>query len=162
MERIFQNLQDSFQGFKSDNHARRFGAMQYKVWQCNQLKNLYERQSQIKYNYVIRTRTDGAYNFPLDPDYFIDIDNGKCIIDQYGNGSGGAGDCFAIGDKESMDIYSNLFPNLIKYANQGIPIHCERIFDFHLEQEKLDALEAKNAPVIDYGEEPNNLEDIPF
>jgi len=108
-ELLLQNLRDYAKNFHTMS-------MWYKVWRSNMIsKNL-----NIKYDLVIRARTDTYFdnNLKLDRNNYLNIPSGKVKADSFKN-SEGICDVFAFGNQRLMDYYSSIYLNLLEYVNDG-------------------------------------------
>jgi hypothetical protein len=123
----FESLISSRQGGRDDNFVRRYYAMLYKIYNCNKIKNEYSAKFRINYDIVIRSRLDTLYTSKINL-----IPNTDLIADIYGNGISQAGDIFAYGNTNDMNIYSNLFLELMNYFNQNIEINTIVTLPYHL------------------------------
>jgi len=108
-------------------------AMFYKIKQCNQLKLQYEKENNFSYDYVIRYRPDILIKQSLN---VKDLNNDFINIPKHGD-FGGINDQFAIGNSKNMNIYSNIYDNILKYISMNIPLNPEKILKFHLEYNQL-------------------------
>ena len=108
----------------SNNIHNQIGQL-YNIWKANELRKQHEKDTGIKYDLVIRTRFDN-YFFDSLTDFEAErtcngsvwIPYGYDDLPEYG---GGVNDQFAIGTGESMDAYSNMYPNMYKYSMK----HCK-------------------------------------
>ena len=123
----FESLISSRQGGREDNFLRRYYPMLYKIYNCNKIKNEYSTKFRINYDIVIRSRLDTLYKSKINL-----IPNSDLIADIYGNGRSQAGDIFAYGNTNDMNVYSNLFLELINYFNQNIEINTIVTLPYHL------------------------------
>lgn len=92
-------------------------SMWYSVYKSNELRKHYEVIQNIKYDYVIRTRTDLTFEMPLidlhtyDPSV-ITLHKWKT---SYPQSTYGYKDCFAISGPDAMDKYCSLYNELSYY-----------------------------------------------
>jgi len=89
----------------TDNNSRK---MLYKIWRANEVKRKIEKDSGIKFDFVIRVR----------PDYGIkkinlNIDNNTIYIPSVLDNFANLEDTFAIGSSEAIDYYCELFAKSI-------------------------------------------------
>ena len=85
---------------------------------ANELKNVYEEEHNMKFDWVIRSRYDFALNTPIP---FDELDNTKLYIPNcrmtpardFGN------DQFAFSSSENMDKYADGFSNIDKHYDNG-------------------------------------------
>jgi hypothetical protein len=102
-------------------------SMYYSIHRCNEIKNLYERINNIKYDLVIRARLDSHIQniidvSKLDKNYLYTTHSTKCISD-----------LLAISNKENMDAYCSTYFNLLTilkdiYENKNINYFCNESF----------------------------------
>lgn len=114
-------------------------SMWYSVYKANELKNNYEDISNISYDYVIRTRTDLKFDLVINNIKAYDpttITTYKWKT-RYPQVTYGYKDCFAIGGKHSMDIYSSLYLHLADYIQQDINYKDSIKNEDHLRNEYL-------------------------
>ena len=108
-------------------------SMQYSIYKANELKKEYEKENNIKFDWVIRMRTDSDFRYDqLDLsvlDHDLNIPSGEDWADQSIN------DQFAIGTSHAMDLYSSLYNNF--HYTQNSKFYPERIFSLHLHNMNL-------------------------
>jgi hypothetical protein len=102
--------------------------MYYRIWRSN----LLTKDTNIKYDVVIRARTDVTFDEKLD----IQINNMlnvPCgVIGANFHKSFGINDCFAYGSPKLMDYYSFIYLQLLQYLNEGnYLIPAENILRVH-------------------------------
>lgn len=91
--------------------AHKIGSMFYSIYQSNLLKKIYEVESDIVYDKVLRMRTDRLFHHELnDESIFV-----KNRISARTFSDNGINDQFAIGDSRLMDLYSDCY-NFIRYS----------------------------------------------
>ena len=92
----------------------------YNIWKANELKKKYEIENGFKYDLVMRTRFDNYFFSSLTNDDAERISNGSVWIpygfDDFLEYGGGLNDQLAIGTSKAMDAYSDMYPNMYKYA----------------------------------------------
>ena len=95
-------------------------SMWYSVHKTNELKINHEKINNIKYDYVIRTRTDIEFDLVLDD--FKNYKKDTITLHKWKTSSPqvnyGYKDCFAIGGSDVMNIYSSLY-NYIPFYLQN-------------------------------------------
>ena len=116
--------------------------MFYKIYRSNQLKRAAESSAGVRYDAVVRLRTDLL---------FYDAPDLRGIIPGYvaiGNtfGYGGLPDLFAYGDSGSMDVYSDLFPRIRSYVNEGCIFHPEILLEWHTKRALPQGVVFSNVP----------------
>ena len=96
----------------------------YSIYKCNQLKKEFEIENNFEYDWVIRTRSDFGLSEPLN----LDKLNKSVIYAPDDNSHNyGFNDQFAIGSSKNMDVYSDVFPNIVDIINS----HQEGIYTAH-------------------------------
>jgi hypothetical protein len=104
-------LQNLFNAADFKNKARHdIGtvSMYYSIFKSNELKKEYEKENNITFDCVIRSRFDSDIISELEIESY---DLSKVNI-PIGKDWGGLNDQFAFGNSDSMDIYSDLINNL--------------------------------------------------
>lgn len=109
-------------------------SMFYKVEECNKLKNEYQEEHKVKYDYVVRFRGDLWLEESLPLDYRNNVNH--LYLPVYGN-FGGACDQIAFSNPTIMDKYSTLYSNIEKYLKLGCPMNPEKLLLFHLESQNI-------------------------
>ena len=108
-------------------------SMLYKIKKCNDLKNEYENQKNIKYDATIRYRSD----ILMKEDLLIrNIENNSIYFPEYGN-FGGICDQMAFGNTEMMNIYSSLFDKIENYLYEGLPLNPEKLLLHHIKSKSI-------------------------
>ena len=96
----------------------------YAIAECNKLKCMYEKENNMTFDWVIRTRFDFAINTYIP---FEVLDNSKLYIPNcrmtpdrdFGN------DQFAFSSSENMDNYSRCFHHIDDFYDDGVQYMCE-------------------------------------
>lgn len=90
--------------------------MYYQVWKCNMLS----KKLGIKYDLVIRARTDIALdsNFEIIQNDMLNVPMGSNYVTFFPD-SNGINDCFAYGIPKIMDYYSFIYLQMMEYLNSG-------------------------------------------
>jgi len=117
----------------------------YAIAECNELKKQYEKENNMKFDWVIRSRFDFAINAHIP---FEELDNSKLYIPNcrmtpardFGN------DQFAFSSSENMDKYSECFHHINKFYDEGVQYMCE---DFMSANWKLHGLVGENLVYCD-------------
>jgi hypothetical protein len=139
-QKKFQNLLDSLKFIPSidteDTEPRTdVGpiSMHYSIYKANELKKEYEKENNIKFDWVIRMRTDSDFRYEqLDLNtlnHELNIPSGE----DWGDNS--INDQFAIGTSHAMDLYSSLYNNF--HYTQSTKFYPERILALHLKNVNL-------------------------
>lgn len=125
----FESKVASNQGAKEDNYLRRYYSMLYKIYNCNKIKNEYEKKMNVRYDIVLRSRLDVLYTQKIEFNKDLNL-----ATDRQGSGREGcAGDILAYGTDTFMDIYCDLFNKLDFYFNNNVPITTEILLPHHLD-----------------------------
>lgn len=117
----------------------------YAIAECNELKKQYEKENNMVFDWVIRSRFDFAINTYIP---FEVLDNSKLYIPNcrmtperdFGN------DQFAFSSSENMDNYSRCFYHINDFYNDGVQYMCE---DFMSANWKLYNLVGENLVYCD-------------
>jgi hypothetical protein len=108
-------------------------SMHYSIFKANQLKKEYEEENNIKFDWVIRMRTDSDFKYDvLDLNSFnhdLNIPSGEDWSDNAIN------DQFAIGRSDAMDLYSNLYNSI--HNVQTTEYFSEKLLFTHLNNVNL-------------------------
>jgi hypothetical protein len=108
-------------------------SMHYSIYKANELKKEYEKENNIKFDWVIRMRTDSDFRYErLDLNtlnHELNIPSGEDWGDHSIN------DQFAIGTSYAMDLYSSLYNNF--HYTQSSKFYPERILALHLKNMNL-------------------------
>lgn len=98
--------------------TKRFGqlSMYYRIWRCN----LLSKQLGIKYDLVMRARTDSMLdeNFEITYNEMLNVPVGIVFAYAFPR-SNGLNDCFAYAVPKIMDYYSFIFLQMMEYLNSG-------------------------------------------
>lgn len=105
------------------NNWSRFFAFYYKVWKANHLRNEYEKINNIKYDLVIKWRTDVFIKDVLTHDLLEQFNkNDKAVFMPFGHGGDGyINDLVYIAKPSVMDKICDLYFNLEKVAEYVAP-----------------------------------------
>jgi len=114
-----------------------FYKMWYNIYQSNQLRLVYEKTNDIKYDMIIRVRPDVGLEDELDLNLLKDMDNSIIFPQNQWAGhttNPQACDQFAISLSESMNIYSYLIyhAETYPYTQNRYWWHCESNLAHHL------------------------------
>lgn len=116
---------------KPDLHAincNRYKIMMYSWLQVNTIRKIYEILNSVKYDIIVRLRTDIKFNDGLSFDFISDIKDGECYIPNSFLSFDSMNDMFAISNSRIADIYHE---TLLKYRSDW-PICPETILRNHL------------------------------
>jgi hypothetical protein len=111
--------------------------MFYNLYQSDQLRQQYEQTHNFKYDLVIRTRpdvgVDRLINLPN-----LDIQENQIVMpNNRWYGSPSCNDQFAIGNSNSMKIYSELYNKIKEYNDNGTGFHPESLLGHHLSKNNI-------------------------
>ena len=122
--------------------------MLYAMKKCNEMRINYEKNNNIKYDRVVRSRLDVRYfdKLPADFDEY-DINNYVYTPDFHcWSVVQGAGhnDRFAVSNGNNMNIYMSEYDFIKRYSLLGHTIHAESSLHYHLEYHNL---KVKTVPI---------------
>ena len=109
-------------------------SMFYKIEACNELKKQYEQENNMKYDCVIRFRSDISFAQPIPINK--NFNDQYLYLPLYGH-FGGLCDQIAWGSSEVMDKYSSVFSNIENLLKEGAPFNPERLVLHHVSSSKL-------------------------
>lgn len=132
------------------NSLRQF----YFIELCNRLRATYEKDKNVKYDFIIRTRFDN-----LLVDDIIDLNqcNPNNIYIPTGHDHPmakigvGINDRFAIGGDHAMNVYSNKLHEVDDYLNAGIRFHPETILKWVLDRHQINIIRFPECTKINRG-----------
>jgi len=114
------------------DHPRVF-KMQYNWYKCNQLRLAYEKENNVTYDLVIRSRPEVSVKDPLDVRDYAGLTNSIVMGDTGWHGTPhSASDLIALGDGESITTYCDLVNKLVEYNKSGMHFHPESMLGYHL------------------------------
>ena len=108
----------------------------YAILKCNELKLVYEKENNIVFDWVIRSRFDFAINAKIP---FEQLDNNKLHIPNcrmvpsrdFGN------DQFAFSSSKNMDKYADTFNRIDEFYDSGTQMMCEDLMSANWKQKGL-------------------------
>ena len=114
----YTNVPPPQPNWKVKDPARAAWNLMYSLKVANELKNVYEDENNMKFDWVIRSRYDFALNTPIP---FTELDNTKLYVPNcrmtpardFGN------DQFAFSSSENMDKYADGFNHIEKHYDNG-------------------------------------------
>jgi hypothetical protein len=114
----YTNVPPPQPNWKVKDPARAAWNLMYSLKVANELKNVYEDENNMKFDWVIRSRYDFALNTPIP---FAELDNTKLYVPNcrmtpardFGN------DQFAFSSSENMDKYADGFNHIEKHYDNG-------------------------------------------
>jgi len=116
-------------------HPGHMFAMFYKIWACNELRKQYERDHNIQYDLIIRTRPDLQFLSLLNTQELLD--SKKYLYVPEIEGYGGINDQFAFGSGHLIDYYCGMYNHLSRYFSEGGDFRPEIFVKWHLETIKV-------------------------
>ena len=121
---------------KNPNPSQNIQSMFYSIYKSNELKKEYEKINKMKYDCVIRCRTD--YFFTKEYDLkSLNLEKlnikSDCKHTEYA-----INDHLAISNSEAMDIYSDIFFNIKNYCSEGIEFNPEVLLGYHIMKNKIE------------------------
>ena len=122
-----------------DNSVFTHFSMFYTMMESLNLKSNYEKENNFKYDLVIRTRFDISLESTLDPTGF-NLTKGIYSPDVCGNPKV-ISDWFNFGISENMDVYKEIYPNIVEFFKQGVMITSGEELITHM-------LKIKNIPIV--------------
>lgn len=129
----------------------------------NELRIQYQKEKNIKYDAVIRTRLDVRFFNPINLNEIkqYDLKNYVCVPDFHSfpiiQGQG-TNDRFAIGSCKNITKYSNMIDYIFDYNLNGHRIHAESTLYYHLKQQniKTKLIPVRFSRIREFGEEIDN------
>ena len=114
----YTNVPPPQPNWKVKDPARAAWNLMYSLKVANELKNVYEDENNMKFDWVMRSRYDFALNTPIP---FAELDNTKLYVPNcrmtpardFGN------DQFAFSSSENMDKYADGFNHIEKHYDSG-------------------------------------------
>lgn len=113
--------------------------MYYKIYKCNQLKNEFERENNFKYDIAIRVRPDMAPHGQL-----ILEKNNNTVYFPKNLDYDGVCDQFAYGDSQTMDVYSDMYNNILNTLKSGCRFTAEIILKQYCNDSKINIQRINN------------------
>lgn len=110
-------------------------SMFYKIYACNELKNLYQIETGTEYDWVVRARPDLTFHARVKmPAQKVP---GQIYLSQHQCSPGWLNDQFAIGLPDDMDLYSSCFFNIPEYFEARNEYYPEKFMDWCLKKKNL-------------------------
>lgn len=103
----------------SQSHFVHF-SMFYTMKESLKLKCIYEKENNFKYDLVIRTRFDISLDMYLSPEHY-NLNTGVYSPDVCANPAV-ISDWFNFSNSSTIDLYQNIYDNIIPYSKQGVMI----------------------------------------
>jgi hypothetical protein len=116
-------------------HVGHMASMFYKIYACNELKNKYQRDTGIQYDWIVRCRADLLFQNRVE----IPKEQKASVVwtPQAGSNAGWYNDQFAIGLPNEMDLYSSVFFDIPEYFRSGGEFYPEKFLVWALQKKKL-------------------------
>lgn len=115
-------------------HVGHMASMFYKIYAANELRNLFQRETGIKYDAVIRSRSDLMFNIDIN---IPDLDEKSIYLPGNSSHPGWYTDQLAIGLPEDMDIYSSFFFDIQEYFLARKEFYPEKFMCYCFEKKNL-------------------------
>jgi|SRR6185436_8445953 len=116
-------------------HAGHMASMFYKIYACNELRKSFERENGIKYDLVVRCRSDLLFNNSIVmPTYNI---QNKILMPSSLSNDHWYTDQFAVANSDSMDLYAGAYFDLPNYFSFGLEYYPEKFLKWSLDKKKL-------------------------
>jgi len=113
-------------------------SMFYSMKESLRLKQDYEKENNFKYDLVIRTRFDISLETPIEPEQY-NLKEGVYSPDVCANPAV-ISDWFNFSDSNTIDLYSEIYDNIINYYKKGVMITSGEELITHM-------LNTKNVPI---------------
>jgi len=111
---------------KSPGHM---ASMYYKIMVCNQVRKDYEKETNTKYDCVIRCRPDLQFSNGIQPQNLINLEKISIPTIQSFNG---LNDQFALSSGQNMDVYSDLYHSIPTYFKSKREFYPEALLKWYL------------------------------
>jgi len=118
---------------RADSPPEQYFKMFYNIFKTNQLRTSYEIENNFKYDIVIRTRSDVGLLHEVDVRNNVPSSNTIIMPGNQWYGEPPCNDQFAIGNSDSMTMYSNIVNHLKEYNDCGVVFHPETLLAHHLQ-----------------------------
>ena len=150
---FYDNIESNIFNKNQNKEANTYYSF-FNVIKCIELKSEYEKENDLKYDIVIRSRTDHFWFREL-TDYELNTSLEKIIIPIEWSfkevNSFGRFDGFAIGSSKLMDEYSYLYNNIDDYYSKINPIlHGESMMGYHLMVNNIPNIELDRCIIFEY------------
>jgi hypothetical protein len=143
-KQICDNEEKYLVNTRNETKINNFISQIYNIKSCDDLRQQYENENNFQYDVVIRTRLDVFYFKKFDEEELNLAKSGNILIptewDFKEVNPIAVSDSFAMSNSTNMTKYANLYNNFDKYFQQGIQMHPETMFGFHILQQKLNRI----------------------
>lgn len=120
---------------REPKHVGHMASMFYKIFAANELRKQYQLETGTEYAWVVRCRPDltfhGSVKMPTQK-----IPN-RIYMSQHQCSPGWLNDQFAIGDPDSMDLYSSFFFHMQEYFLARNEFYPEKFMDWSMKKKNL-------------------------
>ena len=119
-------------------HVGHMASMFYKIYAANELRKLYERETNTNYDWVIRCRPDLIFHGNMQmPGEKVPS---RVYIPKHLSGAGWYSDQFAVALPNDMDLYCSFFFNLDEYFRARNEFYPEKFMDWSFRKAGLTAM----------------------
>ncbi len=130
------------------NLIRMFG-MYFSLFQVDQLRHQYQKESAIEYDLVIRARPDigitGTIEFEKILNHTNENPNVIYIPENHIYGYEYlTNDMIAFGSSQSISIYCDLYNHILSYNQNGILCHPKTMLAYHLQKNNIETIRVKS------------------
>lgn len=129
---------------REETKINNFLSQIYNIKICDNLRQQYENENNFQYDVVIRTRLDVFYFKKFEEEELNLAKSGNILIptewDFKEVNPVGVSDSFAMSNSINMTKYASLYDNFDNYFQQGVQMHPETMFGFHVLQQKLNRI----------------------
>ena len=122
--------------------------MFYGIKKANDMKTLQEIEHKVKYDVVVRHRSDVSISSDLDFHKFVNVVEDFIVFPESGHWRGGLNDQFAFSSSRNMDVYSSVYNHIPEHCANGCVLHPETLVRFHLMKMKKDPILAPLNTII--------------
>lgn len=115
-------------------HVGHMASMFYKIYACNELRKKYELDAGIKYDLIIRCRSDLYFTSKINLD---NIPSKTIVLPKSSSNPDWYNDQFAIGSSDEMDLYSSFFFDIPEYFKQRNEFYPEKFMVWSFNKKML-------------------------
>lgn len=117
----------------------------WNVKQANLLRKEYEKENNIKYDIVFKSRIDTFFFSKISQSDLELASSGKILIPNAWDfkcvNSWAVSDAFALSSPEVMDVYASFYDYVDLYFDRGDIFHAESLMGRHISEHNLDRVE---------------------
>lgn len=114
-------------------HVGHMASMFYKIYAANELRKQYQLETGVKYDWVIRCRSDLHFYRPI----IIPNDKDKVYFYNKQSHNEWVDDQFAIGSEDNMDKYSSFYFSMPEYFKAKREYYPEKFMDYTIKKHNL-------------------------